>query len=301
MKSTRSHCLQYSSSLIAILLAFPLLAFDFSVPNTADRVDSETRDGSIALPIGMYGLVSQPRESVTGQIDRQAWSIEGSSSAYELMQQLMTTYQRDGYQPSWECATETCGGFDFRYGIEVSPPPDFLVNLNEFYYVDLRKEDSEVITILSSAQDNTIYLQQTHIRKATDDAQFSFYQQPAEAQNVSNTARWTLASVTFDSGKTTPSEYDPQELEKIKTRLEENPSETVYIVGHSDQSGGLDPNLSVTQARAEAVRQILISELDVSANRVLARGVAFLAPIADNSTEDGRAQNRRVEAVFLSN
>jgi len=71
----------------------------------------------------------------------------------------------------------------------------------------------------------------------------------------------------------------------------------VVIVGHSDNQGTLDANLALSQRRAEAVRDALVSR-GVAAERLDARGVGFLAPVASNATEEGRARNRRVELVL---
>ena len=71
----------------------------------------------------------------------------------------------------------------------------------------------------------------------------------------------------------------------------------VAIVGHSDNQGGLALNLDLSQRRAEAVMQALIDR-GVPPGQLEARGIAYLAPVASNATEEGRAQNRRVELVL---
>ena len=60
---------------------------------------------------------------------------------------------------------------------------------------------------------------------------------------------------------------------------------------------GYEANLNLSKRRAEAVVAALTAEYGVSASRLTANGVANLAPVAVNSTEEGRAKNRRVELV----
>ncbi len=71
----------------------------------------------------------------------------------------------------------------------------------------------------------------------------------------------------------------------------------VYIVGHTDASGTLDHNLTLSQARAAAVAKALTGRFGIDPGRLNARGVGPYAPVAGNATEAGRARNRRLELV----
>ena len=69
------------------------------------------------------------------------------------------------------------------------------------------------------------------------------------------------------------------------------------MVGHTDNVGTMDANLKLSQARAEAVVQALVTKHAIAAARLRAAGVGPLAPVASNDAEEGRARNRRVELV----
>ena len=71
----------------------------------------------------------------------------------------------------------------------------------------------------------------------------------------------------------------------------------VNVVGHTDNLGGMDSNMKLSQARAEAVVTALTGKYGIATARLKAYGVASLSPIASNDTEDGKAKNRRVELV----
>jgi outer membrane protein OmpA-like peptidoglycan-associated protein len=68
-------------------------------------------------------------------------------------------------------------------------------------------------------------------------------------------------------------------------------------VGHTDNVGGVDYNMKLSQARADAVVKALTTKYKVNPQSLKAYGVGQLAPVAPNKTEDGRAKNRRVELV----
>ena len=70
------------------------------------------------------------------------------------------------------------------------------------------------------------------------------------------------------------------------------------MVGHTDSVGGFDGNLALSRRRAEAVAAALVKDYGVAAGRLVGNGVASLAPVASNASEEGRAKNRRVELVL---
>ena len=77
--------------------------------------------------------------------------------------------------------------------------------------------------------------------------------------------------------------------------LTSNPALSVYIVGHTDNAGAYEHNMTLSQARARSVVTALVSKHGIAAARLTAVGVGPVAPVASNKTEEGRAKNRRVE------
>jgi outer membrane protein OmpA-like peptidoglycan-associated protein len=81
--------------------------------------------------------------------------------------------------------------------------------------------------------------------------------------------------------------------------LKKNPSLKIEISGHTDDVGNEQSNLKLSQSRAEAVKNYL-TEKGITADRLTAKGYGKSKPIALNSTEEGRKQNRRTEFTVLS-
>lgn len=69
------------------------------------------------------------------------------------------------------------------------------------------------------------------------------------------------------------------------------------MLGHTDNVGGLDYNIKLSKARADAVIKELITKYKISPDSLKAYGMGSLAPVASNKIDDGRAKNRRVELV----
>ncbi len=107
-----------------------------------------------------------------------------------------------------------------------------------------------------------------------------------------------LQNIFFDFDKATLKPESEVELREVVRLLLAYPRARVEIQGHTDSVGSAAYNLQLSQRRAEAVRDFLISQ-GIAADRLTARGYGHTRPIADNRTEEGRARNRRTELVFL--
>lgn len=109
---------------------------------------------------------------------------------------------------------------------------------------------------------------------------------------------YTLDNVYFDTGFATlkPSSYkalnDLAEVMLLKTTM------IIEIAGHTDNTGTSDINKKLSQDRADAVRNYLIKK-GVAATRITAKGYGDTEPIADNSTDEGKAKNRRTEVRII--
>lgn len=107
-----------------------------------------------------------------------------------------------------------------------------------------------------------------------------------------------LKNIYFDFDKTTLKSESFVELDKVVDLLKNNPSVEIEISGHTDSKGGDDYNLNLSQGRSQAVVDYLISQ-GIDSYRLSAQGYGETKPIDTNDTEEGRANNRRVEFTVL--
>ena len=111
--------------------------------------------------------------------------------------------------------------------------------------------------------------------------------------------------VTFDSGilfatnSSTLSDASRSALRKLAESLNQNPDTDIKIVGHTDNTGNVDYNQTLSEKRAKSVFDYLMVDQGVSSKRMEFEGKGIHEPIADNSTVEGRALNRRVEILIL--
>ena len=89
-------------------------------------------------------------------------------------------------------------------------------------------------------------------------------------------------------------------LTKFAASLKETPETDVTIYGHTDNTGSKEINLQLSKNRAASVASFLNSN-GILSERITTAGKSFDEPVADNSTAEGRAQNRRVEIYITAN
>lgn len=105
-----------------------------------------------------------------------------------------------------------------------------------------------------------------------------------------------MADVLFQSGKYALSQDAQLRLAKLTGIIQAHPGLNLAIEGHTDTTGSADFNMKLSQQRADAVRQFLISQ-GLSPDTITAKGLGQENPVADNSTAAGRKLNRRVEII----
>jgi len=109
--------------------------------------------------------------------------------------------------------------------------------------------------------------------------------------------RVALYGIYFDFDKTEVKPESDPTLKEIAKLLSDNPSLNLFVVGHTDNTGDYKYNMKLSQDRAEAVVKALVSKYNVDSKRLTSAGVGPLAPFTTNDTEEGKAQNRRVELI----
>jgi OOP family OmpA-OmpF porin len=128
-------------------------------------------------------------------------------------------------------------------------------------------------------------------------AQYVVADAAALADSLKATGHVAVHGIFFDTGKAEVRPDSEPALQEIARLMEQNPGFRFKVVGHTDMAGSLEQNLRLSEARAGAVVQALVTQHRVAPLRLQGHGVGPLSPVATNDTEEGRARNRRVELV----
>jgi len=115
-------------------------------------------------------------------------------------------------------------------------------------------------------------------------------------KSIIEKGRATL-NVEFDFDKAIVKPRYHKEIQNVADVMVKYPDLNIVVEGHTDNVGGKQYNLNLSQKRAEAIKKVMETKFNINPGRITAKGFGFSRPVASNSTKEGRQKNRRVEAA----
>jgi len=315
---------------IVLMLTGPLAAQTLNLPAGAVQIGSRTESPArYAMPTAAFDGSKVPSQTVTGTLDQTAWRLDGrDDNTLSLLRPLADQLTAQGFRTLFTCQTTECGGFDFRFAIDVLPEPAMHVDLGDFQYLAAMNSAGDATTLLVSRTADQGFVQITSViasgavsaqprtspsgvvppHTSAPVPQASQSQVPTSVpkalsgfeETLLTTGSVPLDDLVFESGKANLEPGTYASLAALAEWLKANPTVAVTLVGHTDASGSLAANVTLSRQRAAAVRDWLIKTYDASAGRIDAQGAGYLSPRASNQTQEGRARNRRVEVMLTS-
>lgn len=117
------------------------------------------------------------------------------------------------------------------------------------------------------------------------------------AEDITSSGHIAIYGIYFDTGKSNIKPESVNALKNIAEYLNNNTNKKFLIVGHTDNTGDFDTNMKLSTDRANSVTNELTTKYGVKTEQLKSVGDGSTAPIATNSSEEGKAKNRRVEIV----
>lgn len=122
---------------------------------------------------------------------------------------------------------------------------------------------------------------------------------PDTRHKLIDEGKFSTTGILFDVAAATIKPESNGVLKELGTLLNEHKDVKIKIVGHTDSDGSDATNLELSKKRADAVKAALAKEYGVDESRLQTDGKGETAPVGDNKTKEGKAQNRRVEFIKL--
>ncbi|MEL6167353.1 MAG: OmpA family protein [Pseudomonadota bacterium] len=305
-------------ALVSLLFAHPALAqtgagealFDARFPGAEvieETVQNFTETTVFTGPFEAK-FEAGPRERLEGRVRYTHFEAPFTASTLEVFRAYEQQIAAAGFDTRFACAREDeCGGrVPYAYASEerskflYGTGPDFRFGLYE------RTADGarEVVQILvQRAGDSNeerhrpqIVLELVQTEAVAQTLELLSASEIGAAIDADGSAAIYGLEFATDSAELLPAS-EPV-LTEMAAFLNERPDIEILLVGHTDNVGALDYNQGLSERRADAVRAALVDRFGVSGGRLSSHGVGFLAPAASNTTDDGRARNRRVEMIL---
>lgn len=253
-----------------------------------------------------------------GQRTRLLYVVPKDRSSLEVMKNYEEALAKAGFATLYTCSRAQCGT-QMAAAIYFSPQNPRQISGKQLseYAFSMRVEDERLltaklarpsgdvyVTVFAAMQENASNVDASHrvavfvevVEVKPMQGNMVTVDAAAMQKGLASEGKIAIYGIYFDYDKADIKPESKPQLDEMAALLKNNPKLKVFIVGHSDNQGQLDYNLSLSQRRAEAVAKALAQQ-GINAQRLVAKGVANLAPVSSNAGEDGRARNRRVELV----
>jgi len=229
---------------------------------------------------------------IDGKVTRLAYDNPKGRSAHEIFANYREGLEKGGYGILFSCAETECGPSyaSSRWGRVTglryyTPTQRYLVAK-----ASKDGQDIYVAILVAKARHQVEVVEVKQMDKGLVTAK-------AIGEGLMIEGRIVLDGILFDTDKATIKAESKPALEAIAEFLKDNPKVNVFIVGHTDGTGGFDHNMALSKSRAASVAAALAKDYGVATARLGSYGVGPLSPRKSNENEGGRAENRRVEMV----
>lgn len=257
---------------------------------TAKEFDSYTLVESLEVDGMKFG--GRPLE---GQVTRLVYQNPKERSTLEIFRNYQTALEGAGAKVLFTCEQDTCGPgfvrsawnrFNGLFAASDGDPRYLAAEVRQgettaYVAVMVGRARTQVDVVEIRAMDTGLI--------AVDPA--------ALAQGIERDGSVRIYGILFDHDKSDIKPESKPALDAIAQLLREQPKLSIFVVGHTDGTGGFDHNMKLSRDRAAAVTRALTGDYAIAAARLAPHGVGPLAPVASNATEAGRKENRRVELV----
>jgi outer membrane protein OmpA-like peptidoglycan-associated protein len=142
---------------------------------------------------------------------------------------------------------------------------------------------------------------QARIKEQFERVEKMFTRSEARVFREGNHVILRLVGLSFDSGKADIKSDGVALLNKVEKAIDVFPQSEIIIEGHTDSFGGDESNQRLSQSRADAIQHYMMNAMRIPSYRMIATGYGETRPVANNETEVGRAQNRRIDIVIKPN
>ena len=276
----------------------------------------ETKWGSYKLPVDDNGKIDwkKPKE-LEGKVTRIQYTVSPDNNSEFVLQNYKSAFKKAGFTVLISIANEELGESDRphtwgdkyyatggyynglnngKFGMGIGLP--IWKNNHAFIAGRENKDGKDIYAVIYAVVDEkyTLITEDIVEVEAVETGMVS-------AENISqailSSGHIAVYDIHFESGKSEIKQESSAALKNIAEYMNSNAAKKFFIVGHTDNTGNFAAAMVLSENRAKAITNELVTKYGVKPEQLNAQGIASLAPIESNLTKEGRAKNRRVEIV----
>jgi outer membrane protein OmpA-like peptidoglycan-associated protein len=244
-------------------------------------------------------------QAVKGKVTRITYQAPPKRTTLEVFRNYEQELERHGFKVRFQCTNTQCGGRKFNHAVASYTYFGEDYKDQRYLAAKLSRSQGDVYVAVyaamhrsgAKAENNRVRVQLDVIEAKPMDTGMVKIDPKQLARDIDSDGHVAVYAIYFETNSAKLKSESDAALAVIAQMLEQQPELRLLVVGHTDHRGGLKHNMDLSKRRAQAVVKALVDKHDVSTKRLTADGVGYLAPVASNKSEAGRAKNRRVELV----
>jgi OmpA-OmpF porin, OOP family len=276
----------------------------------------ETKWGAYKLPVNDKGKIDwENPKTLEGKVIRIQYTASVDNNSEYVLQNYKAAFKKAGFTILTAIANEELGVSDRphtwgdkyyvaggyynglnngKFGMGIGLPA--WKNNHAFIAAKTNKDGKDIYAIIYTVVcDNFTLLTQDVLEvEAVETGMVS-------AENISKGIQTdghiAVYNILFETGKSEIKSESEAAIKNVAEYMNANPGKKFYIVGHTDNAGDFVANMALSENRAKAVLNALTTKYAVKSEQLHAYGVSSLVPVVNNSTEEGKTKNRRVDIV----
>ncbi len=243
-----------------------------------------------------------------GKVTHTLYKGDASISGLRAHENFVSSLSKDNFELIFQCIGTACGNGRFIDDLHGGSHKMMWVNERgsssdaEKYFSVIAAKKSEgdkeyfVVLYINNRFSRGGFKMLLDILE-TEDVGDGLVTVSTDFDDIEKSGKAVLGGLYFDTGKATLLDSSNDSLTDISAYLNERPTQTFLVVGHTDTVGSYESNLDLSKKRADAVIAALVERFTVRADQLIGVGASYAAPVASNRAENGRSLNRRVELV----
>ena len=297
-------------------------------PQSDDFIVGRYPGSSIADISRSPSLEAEIVVSLNNEVDTEIWqkedvvgdnvvaiysvSINNDVSALKIYNSIKQSLEQSGAKFIVDCSgvNAECGFYMPRRIARINPRRSFYdrfenfwnLNKGEYYMLvsELVMDDQQyfVSSVVANNQKGTIHYSVDVLKKTEVVFEQLISSSQVIKESIEASGRAVLGGLYFETDKVDLKVSSNPSLKEIADYLKDNEDKNYYVVGHTDDVGSKDYNISLSEGRAKSVIDGLVKKFNVSNKNLEPVGLGLEFPVVENINEDSRAKNRRVELIL---